>query len=226
MPEESNATTDTGEASTKAASGKKGSPRKGASKPKVKKSTVKKSTTKKKIPKKSASKKSGSKKGAAKKAAGGARRTDARRGKPPLKALRVLLLDEERPGRSGAEVAREVACVPNFVYNVRAERKERGYDKLIEALSAEQRQKLLTERIPLKGEATQRPAAAKPKPVPSEKRDGGQASELGARNGSPAQVGNRIPAVSGTPDVEFRRALRNVGLNRARQLLEAFEREE
>lgn len=208
MPEESNATTDITEkpaarvATAKKASGKK----KAASKAKSKKSAAKKKAAKKSGPKK------GAKKTVAKKKTATASGSGSKRGKDPRKAMRLILLDEQNPGRSGPEVAGEVACTTNFVYKMR---KEKGkYTKEIAALSPEDRNVLLTERIPLRGEAEGSPkavTATRPSASPV--------------NGNAAAPASNTPRTATGDSVgDFKRALRLIGLDQARKLLDAFER--
>lgn len=185
--------------STTGADTEKASPAK--RKPKTK--TAKKKTTKKKA---GAKKKAAAKKATAAKNPPSTAKVDdeKRRGIPPDRSIRFLLLEQqpENEGKSGAEIARMVVCSPNQITKIRERQEE--YEKLISGLSAEEKKRRLATVIPKKPRGTR---AAKPQqPTPTK--------------------GQSAPMVPTKAVAEFRRALRQVGLALARQLLEQFEKEE
>jgi hypothetical protein len=166
-------------------------------------------TAKKKAAKKKRSGAKVAKKRAAKKVAAKAAKTppaDAKKkptGRYPTASLRFLLLREKHPEESAAAVARMVYCSPNQITKVK-ENKEK-YEKMIAEMSDEKRQELLTTFIPKQSR-------------------GGKKAKTPAQNG--AADPKKAAVANGDERAIFRNALRLVGISRARQLLEEFEKEE
>lgn len=204
MPDESRTTTNGADAIADSGGTAKKRVAKAASKKRAKSKTAKKGAARKnggrKTTKRSAAKKKTSSNGspATEKKKGGP-------GKPPTASLRFLLLEEKHKGegKSAAEIARMVACSQNQITKVREN--EARYKKMIAEMSEEERQRLLTTFIPKQTRGGKKP---------------NRAVENGAR---PPQGAS---AADGDERAVFRRALRLVGLARARQLLDEFEKEE
>lgn len=187
------------ETSTKA-NGADTTPSKASSTKKPKKVREKRTAKKKTSGKKAAKKRSAKKTAAAAKKT--ASKATGKRGRAPRKALRVLLLEQAHPDWSGAKIASEVPCTPNFAYKVTSKAVRGRYEDALTALSEEERKGLLSAPV-----METKKTKAKTKTVKAVVAKTEQQSE--------AELVSVVAS--------FKRAVRFLGTHHARMLLEEFE---